>query len=53
MFSFHVDSELDISFEELTAQIGARLGSETQLCFEPPFSYLRVDIVKMQRITLG
>ena len=36
MFSFHVDPELDILFEKLAAQIGARLGLGTQLCFKAP-----------------
>ena len=50
MFSFHVDPNLDILFEKLTAQIGARPGLETQLCFEAPGD-LWVDIVKMQQLT--
>ena len=50
MFSFHVDLDLDISFEKLTAQLGARPGFEAQLCFEAP-GELWVDFVKMQRLT--
>ena len=50
MFSFHVDPNLDILFEKLTAQIGARPGLETQFCFEAPGD-LWVDIVKMQQLT--
>ena len=34
MFRFHVDLDIDIFFETLTAQIGARLGLGTQLHFE-------------------
>ena len=34
MFSFHVDSDLDILFEKLTPQIGAQPGLGIQLCFE-------------------
>ena len=52
MFSFHVDPDLDILFEKLTAQIGSQLGTETQLCFEAPGD-LWVDIVKMQRLTFS
>ena len=52
MFSFHVDPDLDILFEKLIAQIGARLGLGAQLCFEAPGD-LWIDIVKMQRLTLG
>ena len=47
-FSFHLGPDIDILFEKLTAQIGARLGLETLLSFEAP-SDLRVDIVKMQQ----
>ena len=52
MFSFHLDLDLDILFEKLTAQIGARLGLGTLLCFEAPGD-LWVNIVKMQQLTLG
>ena len=51
MFSFHVDPDLDILCEKLTAQIGAQPGLGTKLCFEAPGD-LWVDIVKMQRLTL-
>ena len=34
MFRFHADLDIDIFFETLTAQIGARLGLGTQLHFE-------------------
>ena len=36
----------------LTAEIGARLGLGTQLCFEAP-DKLRVNIAKMQQLTPG
>ena len=52
MFSFHIGPDLDILFEKLTAQIGARLGLETLLRFEAPGD-LRFDILKMQQLTLG
>ena len=52
MFSFHIGPDLDILFEKLTAQIGARLGLETLLRFEAPGD-LRFDIFKMQQLTLG
>ena len=45
MFSFHVDLDLDVLFEKLTAQIGARPGLGTQHCD------LSVDIVKIQQLT--
>ena len=51
MFSFHVDPDLAILIEKLTAQIGARLGLGTLLWFETPGD-VWVDIVKMQRLTL-
>ena len=51
-FSFHVDSDLDILFETLTAQIGSRPGLGTLLCFEAPGDCW-VGIVKMQRLTLS
>ena len=51
MFSFHVEPNLDVLFEKLTAQIGARQGLGIQLCFEVPGD-IWVDIVKMQRLTL-
>ena len=47
MFSFHADPDLDILFEMLTAQIGARLALGTLLGFQVPSDYW-VDIVKMQ-----
>ena len=50
MFSFHVDPDLVILYEKLTAQIGAWLGLGTQLCFEASGNFW-VDIVKMQRLT--
>ena len=50
MFSFHVDLDLDILFEKLTAQLGARPGFGTQLYFEAP-GELWVDFVKMQPLT--
>ena len=51
MFKFHIDPDSDTLFEKLTAQIGARLGLGTQLCFEAPDD-LWVNIVKMQQLTL-
>ena len=51
MFSFYVDPNLDILFEKLTVQIGARPGLGIRLCFEAPGD-IWVDIVKMQRLTL-
>ena len=47
MFNFYSDPDLDILFEKLTEQIGARLGLGTLLRFEAS-SDLRVDIIKMQ-----
>ena len=52
MFSFHVDRDVDVLFERLTAQIRARLGLGAQLRFKAP-SDRQVDIVKMQQLTLG
>ena len=52
MFSFHVEADLAILFEKLTAHIGARPGLETQLRFKAP-SDLQVDIGKMQQLTFG
>ena len=52
MLTFHVDRDLDMLFERLTAQIGARLGLGAQLRFKAP-SDRQVDIVKMQQLTLG
>ena len=52
MFSFHVDPDLDILFQKLTAQVGVRPGLGTQLHFKTP-SFLQVEIVKMQQSTLG
>ena len=49
MFCFHLCPDIDILFEKLTGQIGARLGVGTLLRFEAP-SGLRVDIVKMQQL---
>ena len=49
MFSFHHGPDIDILFEKLTAQIGARLGLGTLLRFEAPTD-LRSDIVKMQQL---
>ena len=46
MFSFYSDPNLDILFEKLTEQIGARLGLGTLLRFEAPGD-LRVNIIKM------
>ena len=46
MFSFHVDRDLDILLEKLTAQIGTQHGSGTQFRLETPGNLL-VDIVKM------
>ena len=51
MFSFHVDHDLDILFENLRAQVGAQPDLGTQLRFEAPGD-LWVDIVKMQQLTL-
>ena len=50
MFSFHVDPDLEILSEKLTAQIGARPGLGTQICCES-LGGLRVNIVKMQQLT--
>ena len=50
MFNFHVDPDLDILIEKLTAQIDARPGLGTQLCFELPGN-LWVDIIKIQQLT--
>ena len=52
MFSFHGESDFDLSFEKFTEQIGARLGLGTLLRFEAAGD-LRVDIVKMQRLISG
>ena len=52
MFSFYVEPDLDILFENLTAQIDAPLGLANQLRFEAPGD-LWVDIVKMQQSILG
>ena len=52
MFSFHVDPDPDMLFEKLTAQIGARPGLGTKVCFEAP-SDLWVHIVKMQQSISG
>ena len=46
-FSFHVDPDLHILFEQLSVQRGTRPGLETQLLFEAPGD-LFVNIVKMQ-----
>ena len=47
MLSFHVDPDLDILFEQLSAQRGARLGLGTQLRFDDPGD-LWVNIIKTQ-----
>ena len=52
MFNFHDDLDLDILFEKLTAQIGARLGLVTQPRFDAS-GYFWVNIVKMQRLIRG
>ena len=52
MFIFHVDSDLDILFEKLTAQIFAWRGLGTQLPFETPGD-LWVNIGKIQQLILG
>ena len=52
MFNFYVDPDLDILFENLTAQIVARVVLDTQLPFET-LGDLWVDIIKMQQLTLG
>ena len=52
MFSSFVDLDVDILFQKLIAQIGARPGLGTQLCFGDPDD-LWVDIVKMQQLTLA
>ena len=52
MFNFHDDPDLDILFEKLTAQIGARLGLVTQPRFNAS-GYFWVNIVKMQRLIRG
>ena len=52
IFSFHVDPDLDILFDKLSTQIGARLGLGTQPRFEAPGD-LWVDVFKMQRLTSG
>ena len=46
MFSFYVDTDLDILFEKLTVQIGVRLGLVPLLLFEASGNFW-VDIVKM------
>ena len=46
-FSFHVEPDLHILFEQLSVQRGTRPGLETQLLFEAPGD-LFVNIVKMQ-----
>ena len=50
MFTFHVDPDLDILFEKLTAQVGTRPGLGTQLRFDA-LGDLWIDIVKMQELT--
>ena len=50
MFNFHVDPDLDILIEKLTAQIDARPSLGTQLCCEVPGD-LWVDIIKIQQLT--
>ena len=52
MLSFHVDPDLNILFENLTAQISAQLGLGTLLLFETPAD-LQVDIFKVQWLTSG
>ena len=52
MLIFYIDTDLDILFEKLTAQIGARLGLGTRLCFEAPGDF-RANIVKIQRLSSG
>ena len=47
MFSFHVDPDLDILFETLTAQISARPGLGTQPCAEIPGDFW-INIFKVQ-----
>ena len=51
LFSFHVDPDLDILLEKLTAQIATHPGLGTQICFEAPGDRW-VDIVKMEQLTL-
>ena len=53
MFSFHIDPDLKMLFEKLATQIGARPALGTKLRFEAAFGDLRVDINKVQRLTLG
>ena len=50
MFSFHVNLNLDILFEKLTAQIGVPLGLGKEFRFAGPRD-LWVDIVKIQGLT--
>ena len=45
MFSFYVDPDFDMLFENLTAQIGARLGLGSQFQFDGT-GILWVNIVK-------
>ena len=52
MFSFHGDPDVDVLFEKLTEQIGARLGLGTLLRFEAPCDP-RINIVKMQQLRPG
>ena len=51
MVSFHVDSDLDILFKKLTAQIGARPGLRTLLRFETD-RHFQSFIIKIQQLTL-
>ena len=52
MFSFHVDPDLDILFEKLTAQIVARAGLGIHVLFET-VGDPSVNIIKMQQLTLS
>ena len=52
MFSFHDDSDLDILLEKLTAQIGARLGSGTEICLKGPGVFW-VDIIVILQLRSG
>ena len=52
IFIFHVDTDLDILFEKLTAQIVAWRHLGTQLPFETPGD-IWVNIGKIQQLILG
>ena len=51
LFIFHVDPDLDIYSEKLTAKKNARSSLEIQIRFEVPAD-LQVNIIKIQRLLL-